>query len=83
MTWLYLVVFLTDAAIDFLAIKLQLAITNRNRRMAMLCAASLNIVIGINSMGFVKNGWLSLVPSALGAIAGVNLGLTRKAEKVS
>ena len=68
-------VFLSDAAIDYLAGRWQDARRKRQRRRAIILAGLMNLVISISAMGLVEQKWLMIPPSILGAMVGTLLSM--------
>lgn len=63
-------VFVSDALIGYFNGRFWLAFQDRNLRRALFFGACLDLVIGVNVIGFTQSGWM-LIPSVLGGMAGI------------
>lgn len=72
---LWIAVFVSDALINFLGIRFYDARDRLDLRAAVAFGAALDIVIGVNAMGFVEAHWWMLVPSVLGGGTGTFLSM--------
>jgi hypothetical protein len=77
---LWIAVFLSDALINFLGISFYDARERLDLRRALAFGAALDLVIGVNAMGFVEEKWWMLVPSVLGGATGTFLSMRRKKQ---
>ena len=63
-------VFVTDAIISYMGWKrLDSWLTGRRWRV-LAWSAALDVAIAVNTMGFVRAGWVMMIPSLLGSALG-------------
>lgn len=76
--WLALGVFATDALISFLGWASLDAWLSGNRARVLAANLLLDLAIAVNTMGFVIDGWVMLVPSMLGSALGTLAAFGRR-----
>lgn len=80
---LWLLVFASDASINFLSGRFYDARDERRIRAALLYGAALDAVIGVNAIGFSIDRWSMLIPGVLGGAVGTLASMRRRKRERS